>query len=573
MLGMYVTPPLWMARIAQGRGACVCTEGLLTDVPDAVHGAPPSFHCVLQAEGDTYIPLTITGRHALALHQALQRQHPANEPIPVFLSGYGAEIVRIPSSDTPRAGVVWSDRIALKAQVDVNDADTMQLWFEGDRASPAQVVLQRIDEPRTLTMDSDAWYATHPTYTSDTPLDPPASASMPPMAPPPSDAAHPWLTPSTWDGHLYTPIHALRAGTTANVVGIVVDVPLQHAPKRRANGTMSDAMLRLSLRQPYTEAGVPSLLPGNVFARTSEQLPLHVSAGDAMLLRGIQIHMYNERANLVGPAFVPWSWATMSATSRALAHSSEGPRVGEQERAVLDRLLQTHQTPRSSKRPLSTLDQLEQDTFVDLIVQIVNVYVKGTVPDVYVADFTSNSAFYGNDARLARQYSLPQPLQHFGYVFQVGLWGQQAPLALRLQPGQLVRMDNVRVKRTASGFLHGSIGHQNDPGYDIHILTDKDPSVQALLQRRTQWLQKVTSTPAATPPPPVVRGEKRTASSSPPWAERDVKPSPAASPGRDVQALPPASLLPPSPPPPVHAPRYRLDSDDSESTFAYVWNE
>ena len=90
-------------------------------------------------------------------------------------------------------------------------------------------------------------------------------------------------------------------------------------------------------------------------------------------------------------------------------------------------------------------------------------------------------------------------------VFQIGLWGQQAGLSTRLQPRQLIRINNVRIKTNALGMLQGSLGTSTDRGYNVAVLSERDPLVEPLCTRRTEWLEARTSAkrPRLSPPSPV----------------------------------------------------------------------
>ena len=130
MLGTYASVSLWMSRIARGRGATVCTDGILSDLSEMrASVSKPSFRCVLDCAEHISIPLTFHGPHAAALHQILRNHAPG---IRVFVSGYGAEVVRATQSP-PRAGLIFAERMALKALLGRHDGDTLTLWFEGDR--------------------------------------------------------------------------------------------------------------------------------------------------------------------------------------------------------------------------------------------------------------------------------------------------------------------------------------------------------------------------------------------------------------------------------------------------------
>lgn len=604
MLGAWAALPQWLARVARGRGASVCTPGVLADLAPAAAGATAAWTCVLHADDDK-VPLLLHGRHARALHDVLQR-HRTDSVLPVFLSGFGAEVKALPH-EPHLASVSWTmERIALKALLDTQDAGVLQLWFEGNGQGLSTLVLQPVESGTMLTCQSDAWFeASAPTpsapgaATSNAPsaavcgshdatagatygaaargertagaqdargrmataAAPRSEASPPPpragaivsaktllspsAAPPPPVPAQVGRVACTLDGTRYTPISDVAPGTTVSVLGVVA-----HAPGLRpASRPSSDAMVRVEIQQP----GDAYVLSVNLFARTHDRLPAHVAPGDAILLKALQIHDYRGHPRGVGPAFRPWSWATL-AVDTAQAHSAPGTEMGAQERAALHDVLASARAPAPAPAPvptppraLVTLSDVHEGACVDLVAEVVAVYSRGKVPDLYVTDFTRHPLLGGHDARLARRYVRAVPPRNaHGYVFQIGLWGSQAPLCMRLQPGQCVRIEDVRVKRNALGGLQGALGRANDRGYRIEVLTPEHELAQGLARRRAAWLGDAAPPPA--PPPP-----KRPRSASP------------------DAGLPPPSLLPPSPPEPVHAQRFALDSDDSEALAAAAW--
>ncbi|WFD18574.1 hypothetical protein MCAP1_000778 [Malassezia caprae] len=512
MLGEHVPLARWLARIARGRGAMVCTAGILSDIT-SVTETSPSLQCCLDADGCA-VPLTLSGRHALALHQALAR-HATSAPIYAFVSGYGAELQRLPR-DPPRAGVVWTERMALKALVEPADAGPLTLWFEIDRARPATVVVQSADVPQA-TLCSDAW------FDSCEALEPaPRARASPEPARPATEC----------DQRTYTPLDKIRAGQLANVMGVLVEPPTVRTDKG------ADAMVRLYIRAPSAPGTV---VPANLFARQLDQLPQHARAGDAILLRHVQCKEFLGRVVCVGPAFRPYSWALCSHGTFA---QPKGTHIGPEEAAALTQL--TRSEPHAPPRAPTTIAALRAGTMADLVVELVAVHLGRHVPDLYVTDYSCNEALQQNDEHLQRRFARDEASCR-GRVFHVGLWGEQGALALRLHAGQFVRLGRVHVRAHAWQGLLGAMGSQNRPSDTITILDERDALLAPLLQRRSTWMAQ-----RAAP--------KRRA--SPVAAAPTTRPR-TASPQAAESELPPASLFPVAAMEPVQAPRYALDSDDS----------
>lgn len=532
MLGENAPLARWLARIARGRGATVCTAGALSHVTEVGTEATPSFQCCLDAPDGCAVPLMLRGRHAIALHQALGR-HAASTPIYVFVSGYGAELQRLPK-DPPRAGVVWAEQFALKALVETADAGPLTLWFESDRTRPATVVVQPADAPKP-TLCSDAWFGS----CADADEAPPAPADTRPTTASPERTR----PPTECDQLTYTPLHEIHAGQLANVMGVLVEPPTVRGTDKGA-----DAMVRVYLRAP-TQPGAPgTVVPANLFARQLDQLPHHARAGDAILLRHIQCKEFLGRVVCVGPAFRPYSWALCS---HGTFTQLPGTHIGPEEAAALTQLTQSSE-PRAPA-PLPTIAELRAGTTADLVVELVAVHLGRHVPDLYVTDYSCNEALQQNDEHLQRRFGRDEASCR-GRVFHVGLWGEQGALALRLHAGQFVRLGRVHVRAHTWQGLLGAMGSQSRQSDTITILDERDALLAPLLQRRRSWMtqraaQKRSASPVAAPPP----ARMRTASPSAHAAPESDEPG----------ALPPASLFPVAAMEPVQAPRYALDSDDS----------
>ncbi|WFD26453.1 hypothetical protein MNAN1_001436 [Malassezia nana] len=526
MLGECVPLSRWLARVARGRGAMVCTPGALQDLTELHTASPPSFQACLDTPDGHVVPLTLRGRAALALHQALAR-HAGTSPIYVFLSGYGAELQSVPLNP-PRTGVVWTERMALKALVEPAEGPALALWFDCDRTRPATVVVQPADELRP-TLGSDAWFeASSPAEAEAAPA--PSAPSAPPAPPaPPSPPA-----PLQCDQVTYTPLDQIQAGQLANVMGVLVEPPIV-----RGMDASTDVMVRVYIRAS-TQADAPGpVVPANLFARHLDRLPHRARAGDALLLRHVQCKLFLGRIVCVGPAFRPYSWAVCS---RGLFTQLEGTQLGPEETRALAHLAQAPSAP--APAPSTTIAELRAGHTADLVVELLAVHLGRHVPDLYVTDYSCNDTLQQNEEYLQRRFSRDEASCR-GRVFHVGLWGEQGALALCLRAGQFVRLSRVHVRAHAWQGLLGSMGSQRRPSDAITILQEQDAMLAPLLQRRGAWMAqrapKRSASPIASPPP----AQKR-----------------AALPHTENELLP-ASLFPVAAMDPVHAPRYSLDSDDS----------
>ena len=180
--------------------------------------------------------------------------------MPVFLSGFGGDVVRVRSSP-PRAGLVFSERVALKALLHTDAEEELLLWFEGDRSRPTTLVMQPPKE-------ADEQAAPPPSQTSTL-----SDASLPSWPGHVLDLAR----PGTLDGTTYTPLADVEVHSTVHVMGVVMDKPVVHLPRARAHGGMTDAMVRLAIQPPKPWDGGASLLVMNLFARHLDLSLIHIS--------------------------------------------------------------------------------------------------------------------------------------------------------------------------------------------------------------------------------------------------------------------------------------------------------
>lgn len=516
--------------------------------------------CVLEAprhEDLAQVPLLFSGRNAAALHALLQRQK--ESPIDVFLSGYGAETQRFGTSEAPRARVVYAQsRVALKALL--RDEQEYTVWFDCNKDAPVTQVMHPVVR-RPSPAPSDAWLNTPALRRIDptpqgsaptlqfTPASTPAPSMPPPSMPPSIPLSMPPPAPAAeqaLNGHVYTPIQKVKSGTVANVMGVAVVDATVRPPAQRSR----DVMVKLAISDGSGPDVASSTLSSNLFASEEGALPGAVAEHDAVLLRGVQIGLFNGRPQGVASRKHPFQWAAWSASTQTwrYASSARPSDFGDAERTALLQLVghlgtappapsanARSITTGGSTRALTTLDTLQPHTFVDTVVEIVKVFAQSATPDLYITDYTAHRHIYdGNNKHLS-----VQPPGPGGCVLQVGLFESHAPLAVQLRPGQLVRLDNVRIRENPStGLLTGALGSANDRRIRISPVDQDHAAVRALKSRKAAWANPgpaeprkrpapATPTPARRRPAPDAVRAPRYEIDDDPFAEIDVPLSPS----------------------------------------------
>ncbi|WFD00797.1 hypothetical protein MYAM1_003549 [Malassezia yamatoensis] len=514
LLGDSVSIDVWMEMVAQGRGAS----------------------CVFEAqrsEDDVQVPLYFTGRNVEALHMFISNNHASSTP--VFLSGFGAETQRFGTMEAPRTRVVYAqNRIALKAYVlnntEASDPVPYTVWFESNKDAPVTQVMLPLTTPDNLSPNSEAWLRT-PDARQSTPATAnmlqftPHASTIPEsrVAETPSDepqqnamaAAYRLPSPSpaqerTVSQRLYTPIASLRKDMIANVMGIAINDANLRLPVQQHR----DVMVKLTLTDGSSSDESASTLSSNLFAMNEEDLPGAVSEKDAVILRQVQIGIFNGRKQGVGSRKAPFQWAAWTPTSntwryaanataqdftdaernallRLVAHLSNAPSLGKKDCAHSNNI-----------RVLTTIRSLQPHTFVDLVGEVVKVFSQSDPPDLYITDYTTHKNIYdGNNKHLPTQ---PPTDCIGGSVLQVGLWGLHAPLAMQLRTGQVIRLDNVRIRENPrTGLLTGALS--SDKRIQIAPVDEDHTAVRALLARKSAWenslFEKKRAIPPSTPTP------------------------------------------------------------------------
>ncbi|PKI83702.1 hypothetical protein MVES_002481 [Malassezia vespertilionis] len=518
-LGTLVDMHTWMKRVAAGRGALVCVAASIV-MMDAFQDMQPPFFW--DADG-TRVPVQFVGQKIKALYAALATQEPF-VPVPLFLSGYGAELMRLGPVQQPKATVVYNQaRVALKALL----ANGESVWFDCNKDGPVnQVVRDAKRAPRQASPapSVESWFPSADVHAS--------SERTAPMPGVPSSAPSQLGGARKLGNYMYTPITHLELHSIVNVMGIATMNAIERPPAPR----FRDTMVKLTIADGSHGGPHMPLISSNLFSTDQAALPGTVVENEAVLFRGLQIGTYNGKPQGVANRKHAFSWAVWNATSRTWRYSSahDGSDFTDTERtALLDMVAHLAPPPPSAPesgtpqasiapgiRPTVNIEALQPFTFVDIICVIVKVFPRSIPPDIYVTDYTVNEKIYSGNDRCLGSAAVPLTMQRqfgdqhagSGCVLQVGLWGEQAPLVAQLEPGLLVCLENVRIKENGiTGFLTGALGSPGDRGVKIRAVDEHLPAVQALLARRDAKMGKRGMAPPKRPadaplaPPPPVR--------------------------------------------------------------------
>lgn len=213
------------------------------------------------------LPLLFRGRNVASLHALLHEPLRCSTPVPLYISGYGAEAVKLPHADSPKMAVDFAlERVSLKALIPkgsergaqpTNEAqDACITWFDCNRDGPVKLV-QRVSStaegdvlrpstPQSLSSDSWLWTPEPASKggaeqigsaaANDTPVRPrserhdalPLGSGPAPLGG--RDRADPALS-------AYPPFDELHEGTTCNAMGIACFDAETREPGGRSRGT------------------------------------------------------------------------------------------------------------------------------------------------------------------------------------------------------------------------------------------------------------------------------------------------------------------------------------------------
>ena len=603
-LGAVVDMDTWIQRTAQGRGAAVCVGTQLADLSELqMDGAQPAFRCHMVAapegQSERVLPAFFRGNQMLALHTLLGAPLQRSMPVSVFLSGYGGELIPLPDSDARtergdgrnvsgvRAAVEFAQgRVSLKCLVPSVAGPAELIWFDCDRDGPLKLVRQTVSQrqageladdltpPRAASPSSDSWLwtpeptepptpapmrAVRGTSRTPAPAAPAPAALADTSAGAPSGATRSQSTLSP-PAPTYTPICALRRGSVANVVGVAVG----NAEVRPPGGRSRDYMVKLTLQD---SGDVNDTLSCNLFAGAQDQLPDSLAHHEVLMIRGLQIGEFNGHLQGVVNRRVRFEWAVWSPSVRTwrYAPGMSAASFSDAERGAAERLgdsvrAQSAGTPAAAPpataRSLTTLGELKINSFVDTVVEIRKVYPRSSPPDVYVTDYTTHPLFYRRNDRF-----LPHPPMGVemdqgggGAVLLVGVWDKQAPVAMQLHEGDLVLLENVRIKVFGrTGFLTGAVGTPYDRGLKVIPVDASHPAAAALLQRKRTFGEA----PAALPPGSL----KREADEPAPGLDGGPDPSEGAA----ARPSPPRKRVAPDA---IRAPRFALEEEAEPASSA-----
>lgn len=362
---------------------------------------------------------------------------------------------------------------------------------------------------------------------------------------------------------LYTA--STRFNTDINITGVVTD----YMSPSRSRGT--DFMFTFSIAD-HTMGGIG---PGGgeglkvrFFKPMETELPQVRGTGDVIMIRSIKVKVWNgvtlamssyATTWVVFPAyFLP---EVVPSSSIQLRHISGNraakPSAHEMRYAVEicnwhDRSLYTSLAPHSQsdqmnpppisvsssvvstrKDKFSLIQDLQVDTYRDLVGQVIKLYPSNGCVELYFTDYTTNQLLFnymwGDDEE--NQNGTGREGDEFSYIprnrdgkkwpgpfgkqtLTVTLWNPHSEFALaEVQPDDFVHLRNVHIKWSKDakieGYLHSD--RLNPDRIDITVikkLEDHDRGKDALRRKREYWLKAKQQAPRFTEE---VRGQKRKA--------------------------------------------------------------
>ncbi|WFD36465.1 hypothetical protein MCUN1_003344 [Malassezia cuniculi] len=467
VLGSVVDEETWLGLISEGRGARACVATRMVDISPLELDAPkPSFQASLQwtnGSGSTrLLPVWFVGRSISAFHSIIYPYVQSDGEVLLFMSGFGAELVSVAGDGHAMAGIKLNDeRVSLKALLHAHTQPHKLLWFDCNRDAPVKMVMSHVDTAAYVE---------------------PAKESVAPA----SGASR------VIDRRDYVCLDDLLEGTVICTMGIVQE----NTDLRPPGGRSRDFMQRLTLGDG-SGASRNNILYINMFAGTAEELPGRLARHESIILRGLQINSFNGKHQGVISRKNAFDWAVWNSTTNSWRFSPGRSNLfSDAEKGALMQLTERMGVlcnaveARPMRTNITRLKDVESHTYVRLVCEIVKVFPLSTPPDVYVTDYSRNSRFLSQHDKYLRGESHEEA----GAVFQIGLWDNQAPLALELAPGQIVRMENVRVKEGRTGVLSGALGSERDYGHKIFVLAESDPEYQELVSWREAFSKKRPNT-------------------------------------------------------------------------------
>lgn len=487
VLGAVADEETWLERIAEGRGATVCTPVRVRDVqPLSVDGEFPAFQAVLSwHSGARLLPAWFSGTAVAALHSAIYPHVHNGGDMLAFFSGFGAEVVAVGEGRAMTGIELEGERVSLKALL-TGPHGTSILWFDCNRDAPVKMMMRPVAPPA-------------PAPSAPRAASPARAAALPPAS----------GTSRTIGTRTYVCLDDLVEGVVISTMGVLRESSQPRPPSGRSKGAsvLTDYMQRLKVGDA-SGMHCNNELAINVFAGDEQELPGALREHESVILRGLQVNSFNGKHQGVLSRRFPYDWAVWNSTTDTWRYAPGSERLfSDAERAALMQLtermgvLYRAQESGTSKTPVTRLADVQANTFVRIVCEVVKVFPHSTPPDIYVCDYTRNPRFLAQNNRYLRGGATDQD----GAVLQIGLWSTQAPRALTMQPGQVVRMENVRIKEGRSGVLSGALGSARDFGNKIHELSESDPEYQALTAARDAFSKKRPAAEAprrALPSPP-----------------------------------------------------------------------
>lgn len=495
VLGAVTDKDTWLARIAEGRGATVCTPAVLRAIaPLELDDAPPSFHASLEWPSGEVLPVWFAGRAVSALHSALFPHAEAGGAVLVFLSGFGGEVVSVAGEGHLMAGAEFvAERVSLKALL-VSASAACLLWFDCNRGAPVKLVMRPVERGAHSEPPAAPVAPAAPDAPDAPQATPPATPSV---TPPPPPAA----TSRMLGSRAYVCLDDVIEGTVISTMG----VSLNETDPRMPGGRSRDYMQRLILGDG-SGAGRDASLLINMFAASEAGLPGRLARYEALIIRGLQITSFNARHQGVLSRRFAHDWAVWNSTANTWRYApGSSDAFSDVERCALMQLVERMgvlgrtRMPSAPRAEPTRLADVEPHKYVRLVCEIVKVFPHSAPPDIYVTDYSRNMRFFAQHERFLRGGGGGGGgggAGAGGAVFQIGLWDSQAPRALELRPGDIVRLENVRIKEGRTGVLSGALGNLRDYGTKIHVLDDADPDFHALVRWRDAFTRKRPATEA-----------------------------------------------------------------------------
>lgn len=316
------------------------------------------------------------------------------------------------------------------------------------------------------------------------------------------------VKPLTLGTYEYTPIGMLRATKSkVSIIGVVIE-DVGEARLSRNN----DYTVKVCLSDDFVQFDVNVMF----FHRKEDQVPANIKKGSVLAVRDIVMGTFNNKLQPKAASMASdWSWSVYDPDSSEIRSSANVQfsvnGISDEEKQCYQALVKKYRdvtaayasadtsmlAPTHSKgRQHHTLDSIYEKLFFDTIVEVVVPIERRThPPSILVTDYTQNTDFYReNDRCLASRYKLSYPRDgdDYGYVMCLHLF--ENDLLKGVRAGEIIRLRNVRCKRNPYGRLEGALGHPNDTGIKVQIISHGDTAKDELLARKAKLIPNIFDT-------------------------------------------------------------------------------